>query len=167
MEKKYVVDTAKVDSKGNVVFAGDKKLERGIYIVVLPSRGMTYFELLIGDNRKFSLETDTTNFLQTMKVKGDKENQAFMDYQRKMVDIQNRRTDLMDIYEAAKDNPDEQKKISEEFTKLNDERISFMNDLIKKNPNTLLSKILLSMIDPEIPESPKDKDGNEIDLFCI
>jgi len=100
-EKKYVVDTAKVDSKGNVVFAGDKKLERGIYIVVLPSRGMTYFELLIGDNRKFSLETDTTNFLQTMKVKGDKENQAFMDYQRKMVDIQNRRTDLMEnfIYE--------------------------------------------------------------------
>ena len=162
-EKKYVVDTAKVDSKGNVVFAGDKKLERGIYIVVLPSRGMTYFELLIGDNRKFSLETDTTNFLQTMKVKGDKENQAFMDYQRKMVDIQNRRTDLMDIYEAAKDNPDEQKKISEEFTKLNDERISFMNDLIKKNPNTLLSKILLSMIDPEIPESPKDEEGNEID----
>ncbi|HPX76316.1 MAG TPA: DUF5106 domain-containing protein [Bacteroidales bacterium] len=164
-DEKYVVDTAKVDSKGNVVFTGDKTLERGIYIVILPSRGMTYFELLIGNSSKFSLETDTTNFLQTMKVKGDKENQAFMDYQRKMVDIQNRRTELMDIYEAAKDNPDEQKKISEEFTKLNNERISFMNDFIKKNPNTLFEKILLSMMEPEVPESLKDEDGNEIDPY--
>ena len=59
------------------------------------------------------------------------------------------------------------KKISEEFTKLNDERISFMNDLIKKNPNTLLSKILLSMIDPEIPESPKTKMVTKLTPICI
>ncbi|MCK9255627.1 MAG: DUF5106 domain-containing protein, partial [Bacteroidales bacterium] len=162
-DKKYVVDTAKIDSKGNVVFKGDKNLEKGIYIVVLPSRGMTYFEFLMGNNKKFSLETDTVNFLQSMKVKGDKENQAFMDYQRKMVDIQERRNKIMPEYEAAKDNPEEQKKISEKFTKLNEERVSFMDEYIKKNPNTLFSKILLAMLDPEIPESPKDEDGNEID----
>ncbi len=162
-EKKYVVDTAKIDTKGNVVFKGDKDLERGIYLVVLPSRGMNYFEFLLSDNKKFSIETDTVNYLTSMKVKGDKENQAFIDYQKKMLDTQEKRNKLMEEYEAAKEEPSKQKQISEKFTALNKERVSFMEDFIKKNSNTFFSKLLLSMLDPEIPESPKDEDGNEID----
>ena len=42
-EKKFVQDTAKVNSKGVAVFEGDSALKGGIYLVILPSK--TYFEL--------------------------------------------------------------------------------------------------------------------------
>jgi thiol-disulfide isomerase/thioredoxin len=162
-EKKYVVDTARIDSKGYATFTGDKELNRGIYLIVMPSKGMTYFEFLIGEAKKFSIETDTANFVDNMKIKGCKENIVFNQYQKRMTEIQNQRGDLMRQYEAAKENADEQKKISEQLTELNKLRVSYMDELVKQNPNTFFSKVLLSMKEVEIPESPKDSAGNEID----
>jgi hypothetical protein len=123
-EKKYVVDTARIDSKGYATFTGDKELNRGIYLVVMPSKGMTYFEFLIGAAKKFSIETDTANFVNNMKIKGCKENIVFNQYQKRMTEIQNQRGDLMKRYEAAKENAEEQKKISDQLTDLNKTRVS-------------------------------------------
>jgi len=55
-EKKYVIDTTRIDSKGYAVFSGNENLNRGIYIIVMPSKNMTYFEILIADQKKFSIE---------------------------------------------------------------------------------------------------------------
>ena len=54
-DKKYVLDTTRVDSKGMGVFEADTLLKGGIYIVVLP--GMNYFEVLVSGNQQFSVET--------------------------------------------------------------------------------------------------------------
>lgn len=162
-EKKYVIDTAVIDSKGNAVFSGDKLLNKGIYLVVMPSKGMTYFELLIGDQQKFSIETDTANFVENMKIKGDKENLIFNQYQRRMSEIQFDRMKLNKQYEAAKDNAEEQKRINELMEAQNKDRVKYMDDMIDQNPGTFFSKILLSMKEVVIPESPKDAEGNPIE----
>ncbi|MDD3860473.1 MAG: DUF5106 domain-containing protein [Bacteroidales bacterium] len=162
-EKKYVIDTARIDSKGNAVFTGDKELNKGIYLVVMPSKGMTYFEILMTNNQKFSIETDTTDFSKNMKVKGCKENIIFNEYQQKMSEIQNKRIDLNKEYEAATDNEDEKKRIADLMNDLNDERLEYMDKIIDQNPDTFFSKILLSLKEVKIPESPKDENGEEID----
>lgn len=163
-EKKYVVDTANIDSKGYAVFKDNEKLlYRGIYLVIMPSQNMTYFEIIVGDNKKFSIETDTANYVKNMKVKGDKENVIFNNYQKAMIDWQEKMEDLNKKYESNKDNPEEAEKIKQQMTQLNKERISMMNDIIKNNPGTFFAKVLKSLIDIDIPEPPKDEKGNVTD----
>ena len=62
-EKKYVIDTIQLDANGHGIMKGDKEIHKGIYLVVLPSRNMNFFEFLMGPEgqRNFSIETDTTN----------------------------------------------------------------------------------------------------------
>lgn len=158
-EKKFVIDTTTIDANGNAVFKGDKELEKGIYLVVMPSRGMTYFEILVTDKKKFTVETDTTNFVENMKFKGCKENIVFNEYQRKMADIQEERMALNKEYEAAGEDADAKKAISDKMTKLNEDRIEYMDNLVKKDPDSFFAKILLSMKDVVIPDPPKDENG--------
>jgi peroxiredoxin len=162
-EKKYVIDTARIDSKGYAVFTGEKDINRGIYLLVMPSKGMTYFEFLIGASKKFSIETDTANFVENMKIKGCKENLIFNEYQKRMSEIQKERVELNKLYEAAKDNPEEQKRISDLMVTQNKERVAYMDKLIADNPGTFFSKILLSMKEVDIPEAPKDENGVQIE----
>lgn len=157
--KKYVVDTTTIDSKGVAVFKGDKDLNRGIYLLVMPSKGMNYFEFLIADNQKFSFETDTANYVEHMKIKGCKENQLFNEYQRKMADIQNRRTELNKEYEEVKEDEAEKERVTAELTALNEERVEFMDNMVEKNPDAFFSTILLAMKDVEIPDPPRDENG--------
>lgn len=162
-EKKLVVDTTTIDSKGYAVFTGDKELHKGIYLCVMPSKGMTYFEFLVGDSKKFSIETDTANFVENMKIKGCKENIVFNQYQREMIETQSKRAIMIKEYESLKDNPDEQEVVADKLNDLNKERVAYMNELVKQNPNTFFSAVLLSMKEVDIPESPKDTEGNELD----
>lgn len=162
-EKKLVVDTARINSNGEAVFSGNKKLAKGIYLIVMPSRNMTYFEILIGEQQKFSVETDTTNFVKTMKIKGSKENIAFNQYQNLMSEIQNQRFELDKKYEAAKDNTEEQQRIIEIMTEQYNERKKITENFITQNAGSYFSKILLMMKEVEIPEAPKDSTGNPIE----
>ncbi len=158
-EKKYVVDTTEIDSNGNAIFKGDKELNKGIYLIVMPSKGMNYFEVLVADKKFFSIETDTANFVENMKIKGCKENVLFNEYQKKMAKIQKSRTELNKEYEAVKDNEKESKLVSDKLKELNDERVAYMDKIIEKNPETFFSKILKAMKDIEIPDPPKDENG--------
>ena len=161
--KQYVVDTAKVDSKGNAVFSKDRKLDRGIYLIVLPSRGNTYFEILVGkDSEKFSIETDTADFL-TRKVKGSEENIVFYEYQKKMREMSETITDLNQKFSQAQKNNEDLTDIRKKMQEWTEEREQYMKNLIDKHPNYFFSTVLKSMIDPKIPEAPKNENGEVID----
>ena len=77
-DKQYVRDTAKVDANGNLVFSGKTKLPGGIYLVVLPSK--KYFEVILDKEQNFSMETDTIDLVNKMKVKGSDDNILFYKY---------------------------------------------------------------------------------------
>jgi thiol-disulfide isomerase/thioredoxin len=163
-DKKYVIDTTKIDHYGNAVFSGDKRLHRGIYLVVMPSQNMNYFEVLIGnDEAFFSIETDTADYVQNMKIKGSQENIVFNQYQREMGRYQRERMKIEKEYTEANNNPEEQERLRERMKFLNEEREAYMNKMITDYPDFFFSKILNSLIDVKIPESPKDENGNDID----
>ncbi|MCB0840649.1 MAG: DUF4369 domain-containing protein, partial [Bacteroidetes bacterium] len=73
--KQYIKDTAEV-VKGSFTFAGEEPLDGGIYLVVLPPSN-TYFELVIDKEQHFSVFTDTVDYINSMKIKGSKENLVF------------------------------------------------------------------------------------------
>src|SRR5512145_3019408 len=60
----YPDDTVKLDSKGYGVFKNSRKLPSGMYVIFL--RNDRYFDVIIGEDQTFSLETDTVDFVKTM-----------------------------------------------------------------------------------------------------
>lgn len=144
-DKKFVADTAQVDSKGVAVFQGDTPLPGGMYIVILPQR--SYFDILIGDNQNFSLSTSVENPQGDMVVKNSPENSAFMEYQNFMAQKQGEMAQLRE-----KMNEDNVEEIREEIENLDKQVQTYWDELIRKNPNTFLAKMVRSMKAIEFPD---------------
>ncbi|MCS7074989.1 MAG: DUF5106 domain-containing protein, partial [Bacteroidia bacterium] len=157
-EKQYLKDTAQVNSAGEFVFDGTEKLPGGIYLVIMP--GKRYFEILISDSQFFSFETDTTDLVKTMKIKGSEENRLFYEYLRflnpKGLKIESIRKDYERVKDTNKDSADSYVK---QITEIDKEVKKYKSDFIAKNPKSFISKIFKAMEDPEVPEPPKLPDG--------
>ncbi len=145
--QQVIKDTAKVDSEGNFLFKGDKKLPEGLYLVSLPKG--KYFDIIIG-NQEFAFETDTVNLIRKMKITGSKENEVFFKFQQEMSD----RFDEMKALEA------ESKKgksatIDAKIKKVQASTTQFQKDWLKANENLFAGKLIKSSQEPEIPTYPK------------
>jgi thiol-disulfide isomerase/thioredoxin len=157
-DKQYVTDTVRVDSKGNFSFKGSDPLEGGIYLVVLPNK--SYFEILVTAEQKFSIETDTLDLVNHMKVAGSKENQIFNGYQRFLVLKQKEIAPLKARYDAWRSNEDSTKAIQKLMKAIDQEVKDFRLKLLRDNPKSFTSALIRCMIEPEPPEPPKDEKGN-------
>ncbi len=159
-EKQYVKDTIRLDKNGWGVFKGKDALPGGIYLVIMPNK--TYFEIIVNE-QKFTVESDTLDFISNFKVTGSLENKLFNDHQIFIVDKTKETQVLRNRRDAYKDNKDSVKTINEKITAIDKEvkayRIKLMNDY----PKTFLAKIFKTMSEPEIPDPPKDSKGNITD----
>lgn len=159
--KKFVVDTIRVDKNGYGVFKGDEALPGGMYIVLPPN--MKYFEILVDKDQKFFIETDTLDYIKNMKITGSEDNKDFNEYHRFMAGLQKEMKDLQERKKKNKDNADSVKIIQNRIDELVENRKKKVNGYIKENPDKLLTAILKLMIKPEIPDPPKDENGNITD----
>jgi thiol-disulfide isomerase/thioredoxin len=148
--KKYIKDTLLLDSKGSGTFKGDEKLPGGIYLVVLP--GMNYFEILVTDNQKFSIETSASDPLQSMQIKNCTENLNFNKYQRFMADKQASSASLQQRMKANSENNDSIAFFQENLRKMDREVKEFWGRLIMENPGSFMANIIRGMMNVEIPE---------------
>src|SRR5687768_15852972 len=65
-ESTFVKDTAQVNNTGDFVFEGKQALPQGVYFLVLNK--IRIFELVLGTNQMFSLETNMSDYVKNMKV---------------------------------------------------------------------------------------------------
>lgn len=161
--KLYVSDTTIVDNSGKGIFKGEENLKGGLYLIFLPNK--TYFDIIIDDNQKFSVENDTSDFVKNIKFNNSDVNQNFYDYQRFLMDNQEKLKELRDEKKKCEENGEEEKakKIQEEMETLNETVMGEMDRVINENQGSFLSKLLTASKDVEIPEPPKDEEGNIID----
>ena len=148
-EKKYVVDTIRVDAKGNGVFRADTLLKGGVYLVILP--GMAYFEVLVTGNQRFSVETNKDDLINRMRFTGSPENVTYLNYQKYMGKVAEKSKALQDHLNATK-HADPTKILKDELKALNREVKSEANKIINANPGTFVANILKTMQYPELPD---------------
>jgi len=160
-DKKFVSDTAKVDSKGVAVFTGDSLLKGGIYLVILP--GKTYFEVLISDNQHFGIKTTKDKFHENLKFINSPENDAFLEYQRFMIDMQAKNKDLStQMKEALKDSV-KSHELKAKLDNLNADVVKYWNSLIETHKGKLLASLVKAMKNVEIPEFSIPKETPKYD----
>jgi peroxiredoxin len=164
-DKQYIKDTARIDSKGDCEFTGENDLPGGIYLVITPSK--RYFEILINTELFFSLETDTTDFTNTMKIKGSKENQLFYDYLKYVNSEQKKATPLKDALKSIKNNADSTKLLQDQLTAIDKEVQNYKLDFMKEHSETFLAKIFKTSYEPDIPEAPLLPNGKKDSVYVF
>ncbi len=160
-DQKFVTDTSKVIKGNTLRFTGNKSLAAGVYFVYAPS---IYFEIIVNE-QKFTLETDTAEFVRHMKVEGSKENKLFNDFQKFMADKQDASSKLAARIDSLKKINDSTgvARLQGELMDIGEEIKSYQKTLILNNSGTFVSRLVNAMQKPEIPDPPKNDQGEVAD----
>ncbi len=156
----YPDDTAVIDKKGYGVFKGSQPLPEGMYLIYLPST--RYFEMIMGRDQQFFLETDTADFIRTLSFKGSDENQIFMEFQQFMVGLRNEADSLQALLKKT-ENKEEKENLLAQSKKVNETRISYIEKIASDHPGLFVAKFLKATLDINVPDPPRDANGNIID----
>lgn len=150
-KKMLVNDTILLDSKGHGNFSGDEKLPGGVYIIYMPDK--TYFDLIIDDEQHFSISTTKDNPLQSLIVKGNKQEKAFNDYQRFIHERQTKANVIQEkIKEKAATYPDSAAIWRNSLNELSKEVNSYWDVILNEHEGTFLAAFVKAMRDIEVPQ---------------
>ncbi|MEQ8323240.1 MAG: DUF5106 domain-containing protein [Vicingaceae bacterium] len=157
-KNQYYRDTARSDKKGQLVFSGEDELEQGMYSLVLGNRKIFDFFVI----EKFvSFETDTVNTVGNMIIKGSPENELFYKYVRF---LQSKEEEIKPLQKkASSENVDERKAAQEALAKVDKEVFDFQKRFYEENKKYFVPRFLNSMREIEVPDPPKDAEGNITD----
>jgi peroxiredoxin len=161
-DKQYIKDSAKVGPKGEVLFKGKNKYPQGVYFIFPDSK--KYFDIVMDGDQHFTMETDTADYINHMKVKNSEENAFFFDYQRFITTQQKRAEPLRADLKKTK-NKDSIKIVSDQLNKIDSVVIKYKKDFVKAHPKVFIAKLFTAMEDPVIPEAPKLPNGQKDTLF--
>ncbi|MDY6799802.1 MAG: thioredoxin-like domain-containing protein [Bacteroidota bacterium] len=149
-DKTYVKDTVRLDNKGKGKFKADTLLPQGVYIVVLPSKN--YFDLLIGDDQQFAIETTSDDLVKNMKISGSKENEAFKEYQEFMMSNNKKSSELQSKLKELDRSSDSVELIRKELEQMSRTVKNKINKFAQTYEGSMFSVIINVVKNPEIPE---------------
>lgn len=152
-------DTITLNTKGEGVFKGKEPLTGGMYFIFLPNK--KYFDILVGEDQEFTIENDTVNFIDNFQSGGSLENELFYEYQRF---LQARRNETAQIRQKIENATGaEKEKLEEELEEINKAVSSYQETIREKHPGTFFAAFLTALKEVEVPEPPRDDEGNVID----
>jgi thiol-disulfide isomerase/thioredoxin len=162
-DQQYLVDTCKKIKNGQIQFKGKKDLDKGVYVLVSQSNSI-YFDFFINENQKFSISTDISDVVNSLKVSGNKENEEFFKY-IKYITTKNQDFGKVSAQTIGKSKEDSSKFMNEKIKELNIDVKKFDSDFMTKNKNTYLYDVLNLKTEKEPIEIPKAKNGRPDSIF--
>jgi hypothetical protein len=78
-DQQYIADTCKNIKNGQIRFKGNKQLDKGVYTLVSEGKSV-YYDLFINESQKFTITTDASDIVNSLKSADSKENQEFFTY---------------------------------------------------------------------------------------
>ncbi|MEE1097019.1 MAG: redoxin domain-containing protein [Bacteroidales bacterium] len=153
LDKTYAIDTA-WNNKGKFVFKKqDKTLESGIYFFST-TKGK-FCELMIDNDKKFSLKTDDSDWTYNMKVKGSETAKIYYEYMKANKPLNDSVSKLMK--EKSTITAEEYERRNKALQEYGD---SLKTQFIETYPQHLLSKVLKATKAVVLPEFPVYNDEN-------
>ncbi|MFK7786518.1 MAG: thioredoxin-like domain-containing protein [Crocinitomicaceae bacterium] len=154
----YYADTAEI--KGGMIEFDGSKQEPGILALFLPGQQLLEF---VYNNEEIFIESKPKNPMPNARVKKSKENEVFMKY----VSFISKERGQINVMRGEMDTLEKDSKRYELLKKQIEDKnqgvIDHQKELIQKNPDLLLSKIIHMSMDIDIPDAPLDEQGNQID----
>jgi peroxiredoxin len=164
-ESTYLKDTARVNAKGEFSFTGKKTLDHGVYFLVLDKTKI--FEIVVGPNQNFKMETNTSDYIKNMKVSGDVDNKLFVENMLFNMERHKEAEPYVKVLQDSTLKEEQKKSAREAFTKINDKVLAYQNDVIAKHPETITALIFKANQAVKIPDPPKKADGSIDSTFQL
>lgn len=159
-DTKYIHDTVYFDAQGVGFITDNEPIKTGIYLLALPKMNLRYFEFILGNEKEFSLSTDTTDLIGNMVVENSKENDLFYANLKFMIDKGSKSTILKENLKGKEEGSAEYTQIMEELAIIDSEIKLFRTDIMAKHPNAFYTKLLQLMQEIELPENPNPSDSS-------
>lgn len=150
----FYKDTGIVNQKGIVTFEGTDTLEHGLYSII--AKNAKLFDFMV-DEQFIEFQTDTTDIVMNMKVKGSEENDRFYHYLKFLNVKQAEAKKLKEDTLMATD------KRTKALKDLDDEVRGYINKLHTDHPKSFTSNFIYSIEFPQVPEAPRNPDGSMVD----
>jgi peroxiredoxin len=164
-ESTFVRDTAKVNSTGEFTFEGKQNLSQGVYFLVLDRTRL--FEMVVGDNQNFSMETSKDDYVKNMKVKNDVDNKLFFENMMFNMERHKEAEPFMKIIQDSTLTEDKKKDARAAFSKINEAVNTYQDGVIKDYPNTMTARLFKSTKQVVVPPPPKKPNGNIDSTFQL
>jgi thiol-disulfide isomerase/thioredoxin len=148
-DKQYLKDTLKLDKNGYGVFTGAESLPQGIYMIVIPGR--KYFEILISSDQYFSLSCSYNDYFNTLKITGSDENNAFINYQKHWINLQDQAGIINKRIQNNKQNSDSLKILTETGNAQEQKMKVYLKSVIDQNNGNLLGVLVKALLPIEAP----------------
>ncbi|MCB0754081.1 MAG: AhpC/TSA family protein [Flavobacteriales bacterium] len=145
----FLVDSAKADANGLFVFDADSLLPKGFYYVMLASDN-SYFQMLLGADQEFNMSAAKGNYVPSMKVQGDIDNELLYRNLQFEADFNQRLQPVKDQLSKVAEGSPEHTKLSEEQDKLIEERKAHVASYADEHPNSFFTQFKLSGQNPEL-----------------
>lgn len=156
-ESTYVKDTAQVNSTGAFQFTGKNRLPHGVYFLVLNKTRI--FEMVIGEDQQFLMETSTEDYIKNMKVTGDDDNKIFFENMMYNVARNQEATPSFLIIQDSTASEAAKNDARAALQKINEKVVSYQTALITQHPQSMTARMLKATKPIEVPDPPKHADG--------
>ncbi|HRG37159.1 MAG TPA: redoxin domain-containing protein [Bacteroidia bacterium] len=163
-DSKRVADSAKVDEDGKMIFKGKDKYPQGFYFIY--QGGKMYFEFLMDSNQHFSMELDTVDYINSIKIKGSEENTTLFNYQR-FISAKGKIAKPIQQELRKTKNKDSIKILTEKITAIDKEVKEYMDGIIKNSSTSFVSKFIKATKEIDTPEAPILSNGKKDSLFSF
>jgi thiol-disulfide isomerase/thioredoxin len=160
----YAKDTLKVDATGRFTFKANADYPKGIYLAVINDK--SYFEFIINNDKKFTMETDRKDLAGKMVITGSQENQLFYDYLKYNKNRFDEIKALQKRIVHGNTSKDSIKLVDAKTDEINKDIIHYKLDIAEKYPNSFLAFLINAMKEPEIPETPVSPNGKKDSSFA-
>ncbi len=159
-DKQYLRDSAFTDASGKMIFKGEKVLEGGIYLIATADKSLL-FDFVMTE-MFFSLDTDSIDIIDNMKVKGSAENDVFFMYTKYTTKAGTEANQLDKKIREVKEIKDtaQERKLIARYREVLNELNALRAKIQSEYPGYLISKVFKMMEEVKIPEPPKSSDGS-------
>jgi len=146
----FIVDSVWTDAQGKAIMFREKPLQHGIYFAVMPSGAN--FDFLIGNKQQLSIYTRQYDVLDSLKITGDIQNKAFVDFQRQMASF-SKATKQFEIEKRFYQNtPDSVAAINLKVEAINTQRKALFDSLSVMFESSVLGDVIQAMNPHPVPD---------------
>ena len=148
-----VQDSAAISANGTAIFKGKDKMPGGIYAVVFPAKRLSIDFFVDKEQRIVVKVPDTNNLLAKSVVTGSTENNLYVQYQQFVAVKGKQLQDERAAYNASTSTKDSASHEAN-YNKYNKELNQYRDELIKKQPKSMMASLLNAMREASVP-NPK------------
>ncbi len=164
-DKTFARDTTEATVSGSFSFNGTKKLPHGIYFLL--QDGSILFDFVVGHDQEFAIETSADDYIRNLVVKGDDDNQLYVNNRRLLMDAQKSIEPQIKILRDSLADPTLKQEANKVYEQTGKEVMAQQEKIIGTAPLSVTARLIKMHKPVTIPDPPKKPDGSIDSTFQL